>query len=97
MDDTQIIWDDDPGKNVEHCLEHDVTAEEVEEVLLNRRNAVIPGELDDRFVTFGYTSAGRYLLVAWISVLDDPRTIYPVTSYEVPEPQRTPKRKRRGR
>ena len=53
--------------------------------------------LDDRLDTefsnssglpckFGYTSTGKYIIVIWEESHDDPRTVYPVTAYEVPEP-----------
>lgn len=37
MDDRSILWDldDDPDGNVEHCTEHGVTKEEVEEMFRN--------------------------------------------------------------
>jgi len=35
---------------------------------------------------FGYTSTGKHIIVVWDEVNDDPRMIYPVTAYEVPEP-----------
>ena len=37
-------------------------------------------------MTFGWTSAGRYLAVVWELVDEDPLTIYPVTAYPAPEP-----------
>ena len=38
MTDVRIIWDvaEDPDGNVQHMAEHGITAEEVEEVLLDR-------------------------------------------------------------
>lgn len=68
---------------------------EIEDVLLCRTNDTIPGEKDDRFITFGYTSGGRHLAVAWIHVLDDPRTVYPVTAYDAPERLRLPRTRKR--
>ncbi|MGA7501870.1 MAG: hypothetical protein WBX00_34485 [Isosphaeraceae bacterium] len=44
--------------------------------------ALIPGRS-----VFGSTSSGKFITVIWEEVLDDPRTIYPVTAYEVPPPQ----------
>ena len=40
---TSIIWDmdDDPEGNVRHCAEHDVTPEEVEEILQSASDADI--------------------------------------------------------
>ena len=31
----EIIWDDESGGNVEHIAEHDLTPEDVEEVIFN--------------------------------------------------------------
>jgi hypothetical protein len=78
-----IIWDldDDPDGNVQHCAEHGVTKEEVEEVLQNptdadtSRSSGLP-------VVFGDTSMGRHLMVVYEEI--DADTVYPVTAYEVP-------------
>lgn len=35
-------------------------------------------------MAFGYTSSGRFLMVAFLEI--DECTIYPVTAYDVPEP-----------
>ena len=95
MDDIIWDWDDVPDSNVNHCLEHNVTTDEVEEVLRNRRNEVIFNDRTQTFNTFGFTAAGRHLLVGWIVVLNDPRTIYPVTAFDTPERQRLPHGKRK--
>ncbi len=60
-----IIWDPDgdANGNVQHCLEHDVTVEEVEEVLLGGHGDEIESASSGRPMTFGYTSTGRYLAV----------------------------------
>jgi uncharacterized DUF497 family protein len=78
-----ILWDldDDPDGNVQHCLEHGVTKEEVEDVLQN------PTDTDNsrssgRPVAFGDTAAGRHLIVVYEAV--DADTAYPITAYEVP-------------
>jgi hypothetical protein len=89
MIDVQFIWDldDDPDGNVQHIAEHDVTAQEVEEVLLNRKSVRTFSRSSGFPLTFGYTSEGRYLAVAWEEVSRDPLTIRAVTAYEVPEPR----------
>lgn len=94
--DPHVIWDleDEPDGNVRHCLEHDVTVEEVEEVLLHSKDPDARSRSSDRRITFGYTTEGRYLAVVWEHVLDAPLTIRPVTAYEVPEPSKR-KRKRK--
>jgi len=78
-----IIWDldDDPDGNVQHCAEHGVTKEEVEEVLLNATDTDI-SQSSRRPVVFGDASTGRHLMVVYDEIDED--TIYPVTAYEVP-------------
>lgn len=79
----QIIWNDDPGGNVEHIEEHGLTVEDVEHVLQNRESRATSNSSGDPCV-FGYTSDGRYIIVVFEQIDDD--TIYPVTAYDVPEP-----------
>lgn len=78
-----IIWDldDDPAGNVQHCGEHGVTKEEVEEVFQNVTDEDT-SHSSGRPVVFGDTSAGRHLMVVYEQIDDD--TVYPVTAYEVP-------------
>ena len=66
-----ILWDldDDPDGNVQHCAEHGVTKEEVEEVFQNATDADI-SRSSGRPVVFGDTSPGRYLLVADEEIAD---------------------------
>jgi uncharacterized DUF497 family protein len=79
----QIIWNDEPGGNVEHVEEHGLTVEDFEHVLQNGR---APDTSDSSGLPcmFGYTADGRYIIVIYEQVDDD--TIYPVTAYDVPEP-----------
>jgi hypothetical protein len=83
---TSIIWDldDDPEGNVQHCAEHDVTKEEVEEVLENATDVDI-SRSSGRPVVFGDTSSGRHLMIVYEEI--DADTVYPVTAYEVPRRQ----------
>jgi hypothetical protein len=78
-----IIWDldDDPGGNVQHCAEHDITKEEVEEVLQNPSDADV-SRSSGRPVVFGDTNAGRHLMVVYETI--EPGVVYPITAYEVP-------------
>jgi uncharacterized DUF497 family protein len=78
-----ILWDldDDPDGNVQHCADHGVTKEEVEEVLESAMDADI-SRSTGRPVVFGDTSAGRHLMVVYENV--DAVTVYPVTAYEAP-------------
>jgi uncharacterized DUF497 family protein len=78
-----ILWDldDDPDGNVQHCADHGVTKEEIEEVLENAMDVDI-SRSTGRPVVFGDTCAGRHLMVVYESV--DAVTVYPVTAYEAP-------------
>ncbi len=76
--------DDDPAGNVQHCAEHGVTKEEVEEVFQNATDADI-SRSSVRPVVFGDTSSGRHLMVAFDEI--DADTVYPVTAYDVPRRQ----------
>ncbi|MHB8973742.1 MAG: DUF4258 domain-containing protein [Pirellulaceae bacterium] len=78
----EIIWNEEPGGNVDHMAEHGLTPADVEEVLFNpldrdiSRSSGLP-------VVFGFTPDGRYILVVYEQT--DEITIYPVTAYEVEE------------
>ncbi|HWB14528.1 MAG TPA: hypothetical protein VG826_35215 [Pirellulales bacterium] len=78
-----IIWDldDDPQGNVQHCAEHGVTKEDVEEAIENSTDEDISLS-SGRPVLFGDTAGGRHLMIVYEEVDED--TIYPVTAYEVP-------------
>jgi uncharacterized DUF497 family protein len=82
-----IVWDldDDPEGNVQHCAEHGVTKDEVDEVLLAATDADV-SRSSGRPAVFGDTSAGRHLMVIYEEIDED--TIYPVTAYEVPRRRR---------
>ena len=98
MDDIHIVWDleDEPGGNVQHIQEHDVTMDKVEDVLYDRASVTTISRLSGEPITFGYTSTGRYLAVVWEHVQDDPLTMRPISAYDAPEPTQ-PSRKRKKR
>lgn len=83
-----VIWDldDDPDGNVQHCAEHGITKEEVEDVLENATDSDV-SRSSERPVIFGDTSTGRHLMVVYEVI--DADTIYPITAYEVPRRQRS--------
>lgn len=84
MVDFQIVWDDedDPEGNLRHILDgHDVTIDEIEEVLLDLDKQDIRSRSSGRPITIGVTSTGRKIAVVWEEICDDPRLIYPVTAY----------------
>jgi hypothetical protein len=78
----EIIWNEEPGGNIEHIAEHDLTPEDVEEVIFNpvgrdvSRASGLP-------IVFGFTPGGRYILVVYEQI--DAVTVYPVTAYDVEE------------
>jgi len=78
----QIIWNDDPGGNVEHIEEHGLTVEDVERVLDNPEQ-VGTSRASGLPCVFGHTADGVYIMVVFEKVDED--TLYPVTAYEVPE------------
>jgi hypothetical protein len=84
--DVTVVWDDEPGGNVEHVEEHGLSPSEVDDVLLDDTIPTAFSASTGRPCKFGYTSTGKHIVVIWDDVNDDPRMIYPVTSYEVPEP-----------
>jgi hypothetical protein len=85
-----VIWDleDDPDGNYVHIVvEHDVSQDEVDDVVCNPTNPTIESDASGRPLTFGWTQTGRYLAVLWDHISDDPYTIKPVTAYDTPPPR----------
>ncbi len=84
----EVIWDlpDDPDGNYQHILEHDVTPEEVEDVLNEPHNPTGVSESSGRPITFGWTTTARHIAVVW-ETEENPRVVYPITAYPVPEPR----------
>jgi hypothetical protein len=78
-----ILWDleDDPQGNVQHCLRHQLTKDDVEFVLTNPIDADF-SRSSDLPVVFGITPSGRHILVVYEVI--DRDTVYPVTAYDVP-------------
>ena len=76
----EFIWNEESGGNVEHIAEHNLTPEDVEEVIFHpidhdvSRSTGLP-------IVFGITPDGRYILVVYEQI--DDVTIYPITAYEV--------------
>jgi uncharacterized DUF497 family protein len=78
----RTYWDldDDPRGNVQHIAEHDVSKEEVEEVL-DHPEGIERSRSSDRLIAFGETSTGRLIAVVYEEIDDD--AVYPVTAYDV--------------
>lgn len=83
-----IIWDleNDPDGNVRHCADHDVTKEEVEQVLQTATDTDI-SRSSGLPVVFGETALGRHLMIVYEKIDED--TIYPITAYEVQRRERS--------
>lgn len=79
----RIIWDYEPGGNVEHVDEHDLTPADVEFVLQHVQEEQT-SDSSGRPCVFGCTPDDEYILVVFEWIGED--TILPVTAYEVPEP-----------
>lgn len=78
-----IIWDspDEPDGNHVHIFtRHDVTREEVEEVLRAPRRRTFSRSTGWP-ICFGWTSSGKYLAVVYEEIYHDPRTVRPITAY----------------
>jgi hypothetical protein len=78
-----IHWDldDDPEGNVVHCLAHEVTKEEVEQVVQSPSSRQGISRSSGKPALFGDTDTGRHLIVVYEEIDDD--TIYPITAYDV--------------
>lgn len=78
----EVIWDldDDAEGNVQHIAEHEISKEEVEEVLENP-DGIETSRSSGRPIAFGQTSTGRLIAVVYDEVEED--AVYPVTAYEV--------------
>ncbi|MGO9467036.1 MAG: hypothetical protein ACLQIB_07750 [Isosphaeraceae bacterium] len=73
-----IIWNYEPGGNVDHVAEHGLTPEEVEAVICDPLEKTT-SRTSGRPVVTGYTSDGRLILVVYEEI--DDVTVYPVTAY----------------
>ena len=70
----------DPETDLPHLYGHDVSEEEVEEIL-DHAGEDRPGR-DDSRVAIGQTSGGRYLRVIYVSD-PEPRSVFVITAYEL--------------
>jgi hypothetical protein len=95
-----FIWDleDDREGNYWHiCMEgHGITREEVEEVLAAHYPGRATSRSSGRPLVFGWTSSGKYVVIAYEDVPGGFPSVYPVTAYEATPPA-SGKRKRRNR
>jgi uncharacterized DUF497 family protein len=75
-----IVWNDDPGENVDKISQHGLTIEDVEYVLMNPKRRVT-SKSSGRPAVYGYTPDGDYIFVVYEEV--DDVTIEPITAYIV--------------
>ena len=89
-----VFWDldDDPEGNVQHVARNGVTKEEVEEVLDSRyQEYFMSREEPHNPITFGETTAGKYIAVLFEIVDAEMPTVRPITAYEAPRPAKPKK------
>lgn len=75
-----VVWNSEPGGNIDHIAAHDLTTEDVEAILFNPVAEDV-SRSSGRPLAFGFTADGRFVVV--IYELLDKWTIYPVTAYEI--------------
>ena len=80
-------WDDE---NLDHILRHQISTEEAEVVVLNRRNDVNRSRSSGYPVTFGRTKTSKYRAVVWVQLGVNPTKIRVMTAYEVQKPEGRP-------
>jgi hypothetical protein len=87
--DVVVIWDleDDPNGNfINIVVEHDVSQDEVDDVMCDPTNPTTESDSSGRPITFGWTRTGRHIAVVWEPVSDDPFAIKPVTAFDALPP-----------
>lgn len=82
----EVCWDWGPDGNVAHIAEHDVTPDEVEQVLEDGFDRRVPDRVKpERWIVFGFTANRRYLkVVIDLDWADEWAcwAVYPVTAFE---------------
>jgi hypothetical protein len=83
MNEVICIWDleDDPEGNVQHIAEHGITQDEVASVFKDPNSVTELSRSTGELLTKGWTDTGRYVVVVWEHVDDDPLTVYPITAF----------------
>lgn len=91
---SNIIWDvdRDPRGNVQHIAEHDLTVEDVEDVLAAPASEGHSASTGNP-AAWGHVPDGRFIIVVYEAIDED--TIRVITAYEVPEPKVQRKRKKK--
>jgi len=85
----------DPETDLPHLYKHDVSEDEVEDVLLHAGEDR-PGKEGSR-IAIGQTRAGRYVRVIYVPD-PEPASVFVITAYELSgNPLKAYRRRRRGR
>ena len=90
----EIRFYEDPDTGLPHIYGHDVTEDEVWEVLRSRGED-LPGTRNSR-IKLGQTAAGRYLQVIYVPD-EDPHSVFVITAYELRSKAKTAYRRRQRR
>jgi uncharacterized DUF497 family protein len=90
-----VIWDDeeDPDGNIQHVAEHDLTIDDVEDVLADPESEG-QSKSSGCPVVWDHVPDGRFIIVVFEQVDQD--TIRVITAYEVPESHSKRKRRRKN-
>ena len=75
-----VLWNPELDGNIAHIAEHDLTPEDVEEVLFHSVGHDT-SRSSGRPMACGFTPDGRYIVVVYEEI--DEYTLYPITAYEI--------------
>jgi len=84
----------DPETGLPHIFNHEVTEEEVAQVLI--RSGEIRHGVDASWVAIGQTAAGRYLRIIYVHD-PEPSSVFVITAYELRGKALTAYRRRQRR
>ena len=90
----EIRFYEDPDTGLPHIYGHDVTEDEVWQVL-HSRGEDLSGTRNSR-IKLGQTAAGRYLQVIYVPD-EDPESVFVITAYELRGKAKTAYRHRQRR
>lgn len=73
-----IIWNDEPGENIDKIAQHGLAMEDVEYVLQHPQRKTT-SRSTQRPLIYGTTPGGDYIVVIYEEIDND--TVYPLTAY----------------
>lgn len=68
------------GGNLEHIADHDMTPDDVEDVLYDPLGHDV-SRSTGRLIVYGFTLTGRYIAVVYEQI--DEQTVYPITAFDI--------------